>query len=244
MDPLLVHCCPACLVQPSLPSCSSSQPAAPELPLQQHAGCPAALVTCRCRCFAHLPVRTFKRRYSALPSALLDPPAGPSSSLITLCCPAAGAGGRVKPSLFPPFPGRLLFGPRVEFTFPVAQFQKDWATGSSATVAAKPKVGVGKGRGRRWAPRKQPTELAGQTRCVHGNTSAQHFVGLQTLDCLSVPCPSADLPLFCLQPHWRRPRWGARWRPWRRRCGGWQAQQPRSDQWRGHEEQVGPGKGV
>lgn len=37
----------------------------------------------------------------------------------------------------------------MEFAFPLAQFQKDWATGSSATVAVPKPKGVGKGRGAR-----------------------------------------------------------------------------------------------
>ena len=77
------------------------------------------------------------------------------STLIQACthllpaCLPTGAGGRARPTLFPPFPGRLLFGPRLEFSFPLTQFQKDWATGSSTILAAPKPKGVGKGRGQR-----------------------------------------------------------------------------------------------
>lgn len=43
--------------------------------------------------------------------------------------------GLVTPVIFPPFPHRLLFSPRIDFTFPVAQFQSDVATNSDALIA-------------------------------------------------------------------------------------------------------------
>jgi hypothetical protein len=42
--------------------------------------------------------------------------------------------GRVLPTLFPPFCHRLLFGPRVEFCFPVVQFETDVQAGNDAPV--------------------------------------------------------------------------------------------------------------
>lgn len=61
--------------------------------------------------------------------------------------------GRVDPTLFPPFPYRLLFSPRIDFAFPVIQFQADVLNGSDALVAAnfsKSRLSLGiSGRGRR-----------------------------------------------------------------------------------------------
>ncbi|GAB4814610.1 hypothetical protein N2152v2_001656 [Parachlorella kessleri] len=76
-------------------------------------------------------------------------PAPPSAPRSTMSGLPISAGGRARPTLFPPFPGRLLFGPRLEFSFPLTQFQKDWATGSSTILAAPKPKGVGKGRGQR-----------------------------------------------------------------------------------------------
>jgi hypothetical protein len=62
-------------------------------------------------------------------------------------------GGRIKQTLFPPLPRKLLYGPRSDFTFPHTQFKSDVATGSDALVAPTAgRGGRGRGRGRgRWA---------------------------------------------------------------------------------------------
>ena len=63
--------------------------------------------------------------------------------------PPAGLAGRVKQTLFPPLPQRLLYGPRQDFTFPSTQFLTDVATGSDALVATTAgRGGRGRGRGR------------------------------------------------------------------------------------------------
>ena len=73
----------------------------------------------------------------------------PHPSLLLWPHPAAGLGGRIKQTLFPPLPERLLYGPRSDFGFPTAQFQADVATGSDALVASTAgRGGRGRGRGR------------------------------------------------------------------------------------------------
>lgn len=62
---------------------------------------------------------------------------------------AAGLAGRVKQTLFPPLPQRLLYSPRCDFSFPHIQFQADVASGSDALVASTAgRGGRGRGRGR------------------------------------------------------------------------------------------------
>uniref|UniRef100_A0A1D1ZYU9 Homeobox domain-containing protein n=2 Tax=Auxenochlorella protothecoides TaxID=3075 RepID=A0A1D1ZYU9_AUXPR len=59
-----------------------------------------------------------------------------------------GIGGRVRPVSFPPLPHKLLYGPRREFAFPLAQFQRDVVNNSDASIAVARPKGVGRGRGR------------------------------------------------------------------------------------------------
>ena len=64
--------------------------------------------------------------------------------------------GHADPTLFACFPHRLRFGPRVDFSFPIEQFQNDVRTGSDAQVLPAVNImaqaigsGRGRGRGRR-----------------------------------------------------------------------------------------------
>ncbi|RMZ56524.1 hypothetical protein APUTEX25_001371, partial [Auxenochlorella protothecoides] len=59
-----------------------------------------------------------------------------------------GIGGRVRPVSFPPLPHKMLYGPRREFAFPLAQFQRDVVNNSDASIAVARPKGVGRGRGR------------------------------------------------------------------------------------------------
>lgn len=54
-----------------------------------------------------------------LTSPCARPPPFPSPAWLS----DPGTQGRIKQSLFPPLPARLLYGPRVEFSFPKAQFE-------------------------------------------------------------------------------------------------------------------------
>eukprot|EP00890_Picochlorum_soloecismus_P006726 jgi/Picsp_1/879/NSC_04367-R1_homeodomain protein len=61
--------------------------------------------------------------------------------------------GRMCPTLCPPFPYRLLISPRMEFVFPVVQFENDVSKGSDAMISVsfpgRPKQSIASGRGRR-----------------------------------------------------------------------------------------------
>ena len=61
--------------------------------------------------------------------------------------PALNKQGKIRPVLMPPFPYRMLFTPRVDFSFDVAKFQEHVAMGSDELVIAA-HTGRGKGTGR------------------------------------------------------------------------------------------------
>jgi hypothetical protein len=62
--------------------------------------------------------------------------------------PALDGHGKIKPVLFPPFPYRLLFTPRVDFTFDAEVFQQHIANNSDEPLNTPGTGGLGGGRGR------------------------------------------------------------------------------------------------